>query len=78
MAPLDLLKATKTLWGLTAPWFAWIAAAILLVFPLIALVRLWWRVRTESKPLEDAVERVDQMRTRVSFDPRRGLSVISI
>jgi hypothetical protein len=75
MAPLDLLKATKTLWGLTAPWFAWIAAAILLVFPLIALVWLWWRVRTESKPLEDAVKRVDQMRTRIPFDPRRGLSV---
>src|SRR5712672_733617 len=75
MAPLDLLKATKTLWGLTAPWFAWVAAAVLLVFPLLALIRLWWKVRVEAKPIEDATKRVEQMRSRVPFDPRRGLSL---
>jgi hypothetical protein len=46
MTPLKLLKATKTLWGLTAPWFAWVAAAVLLVLPFLALIRLWWRVPT--------------------------------
>jgi len=75
MTPLDLLKATKTFWGLTAPWFAWIAAAVLLLLPLIALIRLWWRVRSEAKPLENAAKRVDQMRVHNPFDPRRGLSV---
>jgi len=77
MRPLDLLKATKTLWGLTAPWFAWIAAVILLALPLLALVRLWWKVRTESKPIEEASKRLSQLRARVPFDPRRGLSVAS-
>ena len=75
MRPLDLLKATKTFGGLTAPWFAWIAAVILLALPLLALVRLWWKVRTESKPIEEACTRISQLRTRVPFDPRRGLSV---
>jgi hypothetical protein len=75
MRPLDLLKATKTLWGLTAPWFAWIAAAVLLALPLIALIRLWWKVRTESKPIEDANKRLAQLRARVPLDPRRGLTV---
>jgi hypothetical protein len=75
MTPLDLLKATKTLWGLTAPWFAWIAAAILLLFPLLALIRLWWKVRSESKPIEEATKRIDQIGSRIPFDPRRGMSL---
>jgi hypothetical protein len=75
MTPLDLLKATKTLWGLTAPWFAWLAAGVLLLLPLLALIRLWWKVRTEAKPLEEASKRIDQMKSRTPFDPRRGLSV---
>ncbi|MHB8501150.1 MAG: hypothetical protein ACYDCG_01605 [Candidatus Acidiferrales bacterium] len=75
MTPLDLLKATKTLWGLTAPWFAWLAAVALLLLPLLALIRLWWKVRAESKPLEEATKRVELMRLRVPFDPRRGLSL---
>src|SRR5580700_1328413 len=75
MRPLDLLKATKTLWGLTAPWFAWLAAAVLLVFPLLALIYLWWRVRGESRHVEEATQRVDQLRSRIPHDPRRGLSV---
>lgn len=75
MKPLDLLKATKTLWGLTAPWFAWLAAAALLILPLLALIRLWWKVRAESRPLEQATKRVKEMQARVPFDPRRGLSL---
>ena len=75
MTPLDLLKATKSLWGLTAPWFAWVAAAVLLIFPLLALIFLWWRVRSESRRLEDAAKRVNQLRSRFPLDPRKGLSV---
>jgi hypothetical protein len=75
MKPLNVLKLTKTFGGLTAPWFAWLAAAALLVLPLVALVRLWWKVRFESKPIEEAAKRVDQMRSRTPFDPRRGLSI---
>jgi hypothetical protein len=73
--PLELLKATKTLWGLTAPWFAWVAALVLLVFPLLALIFLWWKVRSESRPLEDAAKRIDQLKSRFPPDPRNGLSV---
>src|SRR5580704_7997117 len=75
MAVLDLLKATWTFWGLTAPRFAWVAAIGLLILPFVALIFLWWRVRAESKPLEDAAKRVEQMRSRTPFDPRRGLSL---
>jgi len=75
MAPLELLKATKTLWGLTAPWFAWVAAAVLLAFPLLALIVLWWRVRGESRRVEEAAKRIDQLRSRIPHDPRRGLSL---
>jgi chromosome segregation ATPase len=74
MRPLDLLKATKTLWGLTAPWFAWVAAAALLILPVLALIKLWWSVRTESRPIEEASKRIGQMKSRSPFDPRRGLS----
>jgi hypothetical protein len=75
MQPLALLKATKTLWGLTAPWFAWIAAAVLLLFPLLALIYLWVTVRRESRRLELAAESVRRLRTRYPADPRKGLSV---
>jgi hypothetical protein len=75
MTPLDLLKATKTLWGLTAPWFAWLAAAVLLVFPLLALIFLWWKVRSESRRLEEAANRVNQLMSQIPLAPRRGLSV---
>jgi hypothetical protein len=76
MISLDLLKAHWTLWGLTAPKFAWIAAIGLLILPFVALIRLWWKVRAEAKPLEEAAKRVEQMRSRVPFDPRRGLSLV--
>jgi hypothetical protein len=75
MTPLELLKATKTLWGLTAPWFAWVAAAVLLIFPLLALIYLWWKIRGESRRVEDAAQRVDQLKSRIPHDPRKGLSV---
>jgi hypothetical protein len=75
MTPLDLLKKTKMFGGLTAPWFAWIAAAVLLIGPLVALIILWWEVRSESSRLETATKRIDQLRARIPFDPRRGLSV---
>jgi hypothetical protein len=75
MRPLELLKATKMLWGLTAPWFAWIAALVLLILPLVALIWLWWKVRSGCKPVEEAIRRVDQLSSRNPFDPRRGLSV---
>lgn len=78
MRPLELLKATKTLWGLTAPWFAWVAAVALLVFPLLALIFLWWKVRTESKRVEGAAKRIDQLRSRIPFDARSGLSVAAL
>jgi hypothetical protein len=75
MKPLDLLKATKNFGGLTAPWFAWVAAVALLILPLFALIYLWWKVRRESRPLEDAAKRIKQLRSRFPLDPRRGLSV---
>ena len=75
MTPLDLLKATKIFWGLRAPWFAWIAALVLLILPLVALIWLWWKVRSECKPVDEAIKRVDQLSSRNPFDPRRGLSV---
>ncbi len=55
--------------------FAWVAACFLLLLPLMALIRLWWKVRSESRPLEEATSRIDQMRARIPYDPRRGLSV---
>jgi len=75
MRPLELLKATKMLWGLTASWFAWIAGLVLLILPLVALIWLWWKVRSGCKPVEEAIRRVDQLSARNPFDPRRGLSV---
>jgi hypothetical protein len=75
MNPLKLLKATKTLWGLTAPWFAWVAALVLLIFPLLALIYLWWRVRDESRRLEEATKRVEQLRSRFPLGARNGLLV---
>jgi hypothetical protein len=75
MTPLDLLKRTKNIGGLTAPWFAWVAAAGLLIFPIVALLILWWKVRAESKRIEDAAKRVDHLRSRIPLDPRRGLTV---
>jgi hypothetical protein len=59
MRPLELLKATKMLWGLTPSWFAWIAALVLLILPLVALIWLWWKVRSGCKPVEEAIRRVD-------------------
>jgi hypothetical protein len=78
MNPLELLKATKNVFGLTAPWFAWVAAVVLLVGPLIALIYLWLRVWVESRRLKEAARRIDQLRSRVPFDPRKGLTVAGL
>lgn len=78
MKPLELLKKTWEIWGLKAPWFAWAAAAALLIFPLLALIILWWKVRAEAKRVEDASKRIDQLRSRIPRDPRRGLSVAAL
>jgi hypothetical protein len=72
---LDLLRATKTIGGLTAPSFIWIAAAILLVAPFAALIVLWWKVRRESKIVVEATKQVRQLKSRTPPDPRRGLSI---
>jgi len=74
MKPLDLLRAHWSIWGLDAPKFAWIAAAFLLIAPLLVLVFLWWKVRRESKVLSLASARVRRLRAGTPPDPRAGLS----
>ncbi len=44
---IDLLKAQYVIWGLSAPKFAWWAAALLLMMPLSVIAYLWWTVRSE-------------------------------
>jgi hypothetical protein len=73
MKLLDLLRAHWSIGGLDAPKFAWIAAAGLLVIPLCVLIRLYWKVRRESKNLSEAAGKVDRLRSRTPVDPRRGL-----
>src|SRR5579862_7286186 len=73
MTPLDLLRAHWSIWGLDAPKFAWIAAALLLLGPLCILFNLWWRVRRESAILAEAAGNVNRLRSRTPADPRRGL-----
>jgi len=68
------LIAPRTYWGLPAPTFSWIAAAGLLLLPFSALLYLWWRVRKESKALQDATVKLERLRTRHPVDPRRGLT----
>src|SRR5690348_1309930 len=75
MKLLDLLRATKTVGGLTAPSFIWIAAAILLMAPFAALIALWWKVHRESKIVIEATKQVRQLKSRTPPDPRRGLSI---
>jgi hypothetical protein len=74
MKPLDLLRAHWSIWGLDAPKFAWIAAAFLLMAPLLVPVFLWWKVRRESKVLSLASARVRRLRAGTPYDPRAGLS----
>ncbi|MBI4457329.1 MAG: hypothetical protein HY644_15730 [Acidobacteria bacterium] len=74
MNPLELLKASKKIGGLDAPYFAWWAAGVLLVMPLCVLVYLWWVVRRESRMLERTATSVDKLRTREPVAPGRGLS----
>jgi hypothetical protein len=72
--PLDLLRAHWRIWGLDAPRFAWLAAAGLLILPLCVLVLLWWKVRRESKILEDATRKVEDLRAREPSGPTQALS----
>lgn len=74
MKPLDLLRAHWSIWGLDAPKFAWIAAAFLLIVPLLVLIFLWWKVHCESKILSTASSGINRLRSRTPPDPRRGLS----
>jgi hypothetical protein len=73
MKLLDLLRAHWSIGGLDAPKFAWIAAAGLLLLPICVLIRLYWKVRRESKILSEAAGKVDRLRSRTPVDPRRGL-----
>ncbi len=63
-----------TIWGLEAPRFSWLAAVGLLIFPLVALLKLWWVSRRERRSLEGLTLRVEKLRTRHPVDPQKGLS----
>ena len=71
---LDLLRAQSTHWGLSAPTFAWWAAGVLLIVPLLVLIYLWWRIGMEARRLKSAALSVEQLRAREPPAPRQGLS----
>src|SRR5437868_5669199 len=64
MTLLDLLRAHWNIWGLDAPKFAWLAAIGLVAVPLTMLLYLFREVRTQSRILSDAANRIDQLRSR--------------
>ena len=71
---LDLLRAQSTHWGLSAPTFAWWAAGVLLIAPLLILIYLWWRIGSEARRLKSTALSVEQLRAREPPASSQGLS----
>jgi hypothetical protein len=74
MSLIKLLKAKWTFFGLDAQKFAWIAAAILMAWTLLFLVRLLWLVFREWWIHRKAAKRLQALRNEYTAGPRQGLS----
>lgn len=73
MSLIELLKI-KTIYGLGAPVFAWVAAGALMVGTLLILEWLLWVVFRESRIHRKAAKRLQALRAEYIVGPRQGLS----
>jgi hypothetical protein len=71
---IDALKLKWSFYGLDAPIFAWTAAGVLLVGPLLLLGRLAWLVFRESRIHWNVTKQLQALKTRYAAGPRHGLS----
>jgi HAMP domain-containing protein len=74
MPLLMMVKAKWTLFGIEAPQFIWIAAAVLLVGTLWQVVRLWWRVSGEKTLYRHIMTQLEAIRLEYGVRRQEGLA----
>jgi hypothetical protein len=74
MPLLALVKAKWILFGLEAPQFIWIAAALLLLGTLSQSVRLWWLIAREKALHRQIITQLEVMQAEYRVSGRAGLA----
>ena len=74
MPLLMMVKAKWTLFGIEAPQFIWIAAAVLLVGTLWQIARLWWRVSGEKALYRHIMTQLEAIRLEYGVWRQEGLA----
>jgi hypothetical protein len=74
MPLLMMAKAKWTLFGIEAPQFIWIAAAVLLVGTLLQIVRLWWLVSGEKALYRHIMTQLEAIRLEYGVRRQEGLA----
>ena len=74
MPLLAMVKAKWILFGLEAPQFIWIAAALLLLGTLSQIVRLWWLVSREKTCHRRIMTQLEALRAERGAPGREGLA----
>src|SRR5215475_6055607 len=74
MPLLAIVKAKWTLFGIQAPQFIWLAAALLLVGTLLQIVRLWWLVSGEKALYRRIIMRLEAIRLECEVHRQEGLA----
>lgn len=70
---LFYLKQSWKLFGVEAPWFSWIAALLLVLWPAIELIRFFLIYRKHSNNLKAATDHVESIRKGHPIHIREGL-----
>jgi hypothetical protein len=74
MPLMALVKAKWMLFGLEAPQFIWIAAALLLVGTLAQSVRLWWFIAREKLLYQRVIAQLETIQAEYHASSRTGLA----
>lgn len=75
---MDLIELLKTNWiffGLKAPWFSWLAAIGLIIFPICCLVKLYSHFRKESATYLSLSKKLETLQRDIVTRPGNGLSL---
>lgn len=67
------LKILWDLFGLKAPWFSWLAALLLVLWPAIELIKLYRIYRRQSKNLDSAAAYIDSVKKEHPTTIKEGL-----
>ncbi len=74
MTLIQLLKIQWEWLGLKAPWFSWIAAVGLLIYPVYYLIKLYIHFRRESQLYTSIIKELEAIQTHHQVRPGQGLT----